>query len=177
MCDRVQQIDSESIVVPSIVRGSVELHSEPAGQHDIEQIEQLLSQHSPQCLPLDSDMIGRHLHHFRVIRNGDLVVANAALQPIDGRRHELRSVAVAPGWERLGLGSSMVSWAQDEARARQLTLLCVTTSRRFFSRHGFERVPLERAPEKPARRRWPLDEERVAMQWQPDDLGPRGARQ
>jgi N-acetylglutamate synthase-like GNAT family acetyltransferase len=149
-------------------RFSFQLCATPARPGDVVQIEQLLYQRYPQCVPLERTDIVDRLDQFQVVRNGHLVIANVALQPVDDEHHELCSLAVAPGWEGLGLGARMVRWAQDEARDLGLSLLCVTTSRNFFSRFGFREVPLAMVPEKPARKDWPIDEKRIAMQWRPE---------
>jgi amino-acid N-acetyltransferase len=139
----------------------------PASVADVQQIEHLLAERAPDTVPVAAAAILDQLARFRVARSGTRVVATAALKPLDTSRLELRSVAVAPSAEGLGLGTAMVRDAQRHAAREGRVLACVTLHRSFFSRLGFEQIPLESMPPKPEREQCPADRERTAMQWIP----------
>lgn len=135
---------------------------------DVDQIVGVVRQRAPETIPVTSAQVRRGLDRYRVIRENGRVIATATLQPVaDGRRLELRSVAVADGHGGRGLGTHIVRALQDEARRRGRRVVCVTTSPGFFERLGFEEAPLSLVPPKPERRRWPIDGRRVAMSWRP----------
>jgi len=96
-------------------------------------------------LPLDGAQA--HLSNFILaIANGEVVGSAGA--EIHGDVALLRSVAVAPGMQRHGIGKSLVSLLIDEARRRgirSLHLLSVTAPE-YFSQFGFKRGPRDQAP-------------------------------
>jgi N-acetylglutamate synthase-like GNAT family acetyltransferase len=96
-------------------------------------------------LPLDGAQA--HLSNFVLaIANGEVVGSAGA--EIHGEVALLRSVAVAPGVQRLGIGKSLVSLLIEEARRRgirSLHLLSVTAPE-YFAQFGFKRGPREQAP-------------------------------
>ncbi len=144
----------------------------PARAEEAGQIASLLRDCAPQCLPVERNAIERRIGEYRVLRAFGRVIGAAALHPLgdDGERCELRSVAVDPEWKGRGLGARLVGWAKECAGREGFELLCVTCRPRFFEHAGFSRTERGRVPEKAARARWPVDEERVAMAWD----GPRG---
>ncbi len=96
-------------------------------------------------LPLDGAQA--HLSNFVLaIANGEVVGSAGA--EIHGDVALLRSVAVAPGMQRMGIGKSLVSLLIEEARRRgirSLHLLSVTAPE-YFAQFGFKRGPREQAP-------------------------------
>ena len=96
-------------------------------------------------LPLDGAQA--HLAHYVVaVANGEIVGTAGA--EIYGAAALLRSVAVAPGLHRRGIGRAMVELIIDEARRRglrSLHLLSVTAPE-YFAQFGFKRGPREAAP-------------------------------
>ena len=60
----------------------------------------------------------------------------------------LRSLAVAPAWQGLGLGSALLAHAEQAARQRgvQALYLLTTTAEAFFARRGYVRLSREAAP-------------------------------
>lgn len=138
----------------------------PATVHDIDQIAQILEERSPATIPLSREEILNKIHCFRVITQGSEVMATFALFYLGDGYFELRSVAVAPKWEGLGLGRCLLTAAKCEARTFGLNLICVTQNRDFFCRFGFETVPLSSVPPKKERLKCPSPEKRFAMCWQ-----------
>lgn len=93
-------------------------------------------------LPLDGAR--EHLSTFVLAQAGLEVVGCAGVEP-RGAVALLRSVAVAPGLHRQGIGQQMVSLLLDEARRRDFrsVALLTTTARPWFERFGFR--PADRA--------------------------------
>lgn len=139
----------------------------PATEEDADQIARLLERLAPETLPVPAPVIRRNIARFRVIREGGRVVAAAALKPLGRTRVELRSVAVDPDCGGRGLGTLLVTTLQREARWDGCRLQCVTLNPGFFERLGFDRIPLEEVPPKPARAEHPTPRPRIAMQWDP----------
>jgi len=96
-------------------------------------------------LPLDGAQA--HLAHYVVaVANGEVVGTAGA--EVYGAQALLRSVAVAPGLHRRGIGRAMVQLLIDEARRRglrSLHLLSVTAPE-YFAQFGFKRGPRNEAP-------------------------------
>lgn len=132
---------------------------------DARAIASIVQQRVPTCLPVDPWQVARHHDRYLVRRVEGRVVATAALFPIGPHMLELRSVAVAQGWENRGLGSEVVRGAIARAIARGKNLYCVTTHPGFFESLGFRAAPLGMLPEKPERERCPVADQRQAMGW------------
>ena len=96
-------------------------------------------------LPLDGAR--EHLSTFVLAQSGLEVVGCAGVEP-RGDLALLRSVAVAPGLQRQGIGQQMVSLLLDEARRRKFktVALLTTTARQWFEAFGFEAADRATAP-------------------------------
>lgn len=86
--------------------------------------------------------IAQHLETTVVIREGERLVACAAIEPY-GTAGLLRSVAVDPAQRGRGMGTTLTESAIDLARRRGIrTLYLLTeTAEPFFTRLGFTVVP------------------------------------
>lgn len=113
-----------------------------AGPADWPAVSQLLQAHQ---LPLDGAR--EHLATFVLATRGAEVIGCAGVERY-GDLALLRSVAVAPGLHRQGIGRAMVDLLLQEARrrgVRRLYLLSVTAPE-YFAQHGFKRIPREQVP-------------------------------
>jgi N-acetylglutamate synthase-like GNAT family acetyltransferase len=114
----------------------------PAAQTDSPAIEALLQVNK---LPLDG--AEAHLSGFLLAISDDRIVGCAGVedyQPIA----LLRSVAIAPGLHRKGIGNLLARRMIFEAKQRGITrlyLLTVTASE-YFAQLGFKRATIEEAP-------------------------------
>lgn len=90
----------------------------------------------------------KHLDAYLVAVRDDELVAAAGLE-VHGDAGLLRSVAVAPGRQRQGLGRLIVDAMLAEARSRGLArlYLLTTTAADYFERRGFVRRPRGAEPE------------------------------
>jgi amino-acid N-acetyltransferase len=115
---------------------------EPARAGDLDAVLQLLRDNA---LPVDG--LSDHLTTTLVVRQGDRIVGSAALE-VYGDGALLRSVAVAPGLHRSGLGRTLTDAAIDLARQRSLPalFLLTTTADGYFPRFGFERIDRSQVP-------------------------------
>lgn len=88
-----------------------------------------------------------HLATFVIAQSGPDIVGCAGVEP-HGDVALLRSVAVAPGRHRQGIGRTMVSLVLEEARRRNFkaVYLLTTTARDYFAGHGFALVDRAAAP-------------------------------
>jgi amino-acid N-acetyltransferase len=100
-------------------------------------------------LPRTRSNMLAHLRDFRVVRAGGAIIGCGALQLVNARLAEVRSVAVHPDWRGAGLGSRIVeSLLADAARLGVTQVFCLTRRQSFFSRLGFAAVPKEDFPHK-----------------------------
>jgi N-acetylglutamate synthase-like GNAT family acetyltransferase len=114
----------------------------PAGPADWPAISALLEANR---LPLDGAR--EHLHHYLVaVSHGEIVGSAGAEQYGDVAL--LRSVAVAPGLHKRGIGQRMVEQLIQEARRRQIAALYLltVTAPEYFARYGFRRSERGQAP-------------------------------
>lgn len=88
-----------------------------------------------------------HLATFVIAEAGHEIVGCAGAEPY-GDVALLRSVAVAPGLQRQGIGKQLVSLVLQEAKRRNFKriYLLTTTAREYFAGHGFEPVDRAEAP-------------------------------
>lgn len=84
---------------------------------------------------------------FVVIEDGDQLIGTGGVQ-VFGNAALVRSVAIAKGRQRAGLGSTLLGELERHASAlgiRQLVLL-TQTAEPFFVRHGYTRVERSSVP-------------------------------
>jgi N-acetylglutamate synthase-like GNAT family acetyltransferase/protein-tyrosine-phosphatase len=109
---------------------------------DYPQITALLEQLG---LPLAG--VSSTLDGFAVAEGERGILGTAALERYAGSGL-LRSVAVDPGHRSTGLGSALVAYVLDQARAAGIgeVFLLTTTAERYFPRHGFAVASREDVP-------------------------------
>lgn len=89
----------------------------------------------------------RHLPTYLLaVSNGEVVGCAGA--EVYGDIALLRSVAVAPGLQRQGIGQLLVERLLLEATRRQIrrVFLLTVTAPEYFARYGFKRGPIDQAP-------------------------------
>jgi amino-acid N-acetyltransferase len=106
-------------------------------------VKQLLSESS---LPI-SDITTQHLQHFFGC-GSSLGLEGVIGLELFGEMALLRSLAVASSRRNSGLGSRLVAHAERHARDQgvQSLYLLTTTAEQFFLRHGYARIPRDKAP-------------------------------
>lgn len=97
-------------------------------------------------LPTD-DLTPQHWPHFVVARRAGRIVGAAGVEAL-GRYGLLRSVAVAPAFQRHGLASQLVREAEAHAKAHgvEQIYLLTTTAEVFFAKRGYAVTERKAAP-------------------------------
>ncbi|HSW08009.1 arsenic resistance N-acetyltransferase ArsN2 [Aquabacterium sp.] len=115
----------------------------PAGQNDWPAVASLLEANK---LPLDGAR--EHLSTYLLATRNGKVIGSAGAE-VYGSVALLRSVAVAPGLHRQGIGRALVSRLIEEATRRQIATLHLlsVTAPEYFAQFGFKRGPIDRAPQ------------------------------
>lgn len=100
-------------------------------------------------LPRSHYQFYQHLRDFTVAEHEGDVIACGALQIVWEDQAEIRSLAVAPEWQRRGIGRRLVQALLEEAAALGVpSVFALTYQREFFERLGFYVVPHESLPHK-----------------------------
>ncbi len=100
-------------------------------------------------LPRALSEIYENIRDFVVIRDGDRVVACAALHVYWSDLAELRGVAVAEDVQNRRLGAKLVAACINEAREVGIPqVFCLTYRASFFERQGFHQVDKAELPRK-----------------------------
>ncbi len=100
-------------------------------------------------LPRSHYQFYQHLRDFTVAEYRGEVIGCGALQIIWEDQAEIRSLAVAPEWQRRGIGRRLVRALLDEAAALGVpSVFALTYQQAFFERLGFHVVPHESLPHK-----------------------------
>jgi amino-acid N-acetyltransferase len=93
--------------------------------------------------------IYENLRDFFVIRNGDRLIACAALHINWSDLAEIKSVAVSEDCQREGVGSRLIKACLKEARGLGLpTVFCLTYKPAFFEKLGFSQIDKMELPQK-----------------------------
>ncbi len=100
-------------------------------------------------LPRALSEIYENIRDFFVIRDGERVVACAALHVYWSDLAELRGVAVAEDMQNQRLGAKLIKACVDEAREVGIPqVFCLTYRASFFERQGFRQVDKSELPRK-----------------------------
>jgi amino-acid N-acetyltransferase len=91
-------------------------------------------------LPRSEEFIATYAHEFIVVEGTGGIAGCVHLDEYSPSLAELRSLAVAPASQHVGIGRALVSATESFARARGYsTLFAVSNDIAFFERFGFER--------------------------------------
>jgi amino-acid N-acetyltransferase len=102
-----------------------------------------------EMLPRPLSEIYESIRDFFVIRGGDEVIACAALHVSWSDLAEIRSVAVAEGSQRKGVGAALVGACLKEAEELGInTVFCFTYKPEFFKKHRFVDIDKMELPRK-----------------------------
>ena len=111
-----------------------------ATERDAPAIRALIDLYVPDgtLLPRTEAFIGSHAAHFVVAVRGGRVIGCAHLDEYAPSLAELRSLAVAPDAQGMGVGRALVAAVEDLARRRgYATVFAVSNDEEFFAKYGF----------------------------------------
>lgn len=123
----------------------------PAQLADVEGIHAHLKNFSKHglLLPRSRSDLYNSLREFLVIAVEGEIIACSALQIFTDQLGEIRSLAVAKQYSKLGLGKQLVVRIEHEARTIGLRrLMALTYETGFFHKLGFKIVDMKELPEK-----------------------------
>ena len=93
--------------------------------------------------------IYENIHDFFVVREGERVIACAALRINWSDLAEIKSVAVAEDCQRQGIGNRLIKACLKESKALGIsTIYCLTYKPEFFDTLGFAQVEKTTLPHK-----------------------------
>ncbi len=118
---------------------------------DAETIQRIITHFAEQglLLPRTLEEVQGHLPHFLVYEVEGAVIGCVALETYGADLAEVRSLAVAPGYEGHGLGARLLRFALVVARRRKIArVFAVTHAPEFFERQGFAAARRQSIPEK-----------------------------
>jgi amino-acid N-acetyltransferase len=124
---------------------------EKARIQDVPQIHQLINYFAErdEMLPRSLSEIYENIRDFFVVRDGDRVIACAALHVIWSDLAEIKSVAVAADSQRQGIGDMLVQACLSEAVKLGIpTVFCLTYRPDFFAKFGLQRIDKMELPRK-----------------------------
>jgi amino-acid N-acetyltransferase len=128
-----------------------EVKVEKARISDAPQIHKLANHFAEKgvMLPRALSEIFENVRDFFVVRDGDIVVACAALHVYWSDLAEIRGVAVSEICQGQGVGAKLVEACLDEARALGIPrIFCLTYKAAFFEKQGFRQVDKLELPRK-----------------------------
>jgi amino-acid N-acetyltransferase len=118
---------------------------------DVPAMAALLDEYARQgfVLPRTLEQVYRHMREYVVAVDGGRLLGCAGLRIHNARVAEVVGVAVAAGWQGMGVGRRLVETVIQEARELGMSRVFAMTLREgFFHRLGFRTVPLAEVPEK-----------------------------
>ena len=118
---------------------------------DVPQVHKLINDYASkgEMLARPLSELYEDIRDYFVIRDGDQVMAVAALHVSWADLAEIRSVAVAEASKKQGLGASLVEACLAEAAALGIeSIFCFTYQPAFFKRHGFAEIDKMELPRK-----------------------------
>ena len=118
---------------------------------DVPAMAALLDEYARQgfVLPRTLEQVYRHMREYVVAVEGGRLLGCAGLRIHNARVGEVVGVAVAAGWQGMGVGRRLVESVVQEARELGMSrVFAMTLQEAFFHRLGFRTVPLAEVPEK-----------------------------
>jgi amino-acid N-acetyltransferase len=124
---------------------------EKAKIQDVPQIHQLINYFADrgEMLARSLSELYENIRDYFVIREGDRVIACAALHVSWSDLAEIRGVAVAKDYQQEGVGGQLITACLEEARQLgTATVFCLTYQPAFFEKFGLTRVDRMELPRK-----------------------------
>ena len=124
---------------------------ERAGISDVAQMHELINRFADkgEMLARSLSEIYEHIRDYFVVREGERVIACAALHVMWQDLAEIKSVAVSEGSQSRGIGVQLVKACLQEAKKLGIpTIFCLTYKPAFFESVGFSQLDKLELPRK-----------------------------
>ncbi len=124
---------------------------EKARIQDVPQIHKLINYFADrdEMLPRSLSEIYENIRDYFVSRQGERVVASAALHVIWSDLAEIRAVAVVKEYQKKGIGTMLVETCLKEAESLDIpTVFCLTYQPAFFEKFGLSQIDKMEMPRK-----------------------------
>ncbi len=124
---------------------------EKAKIQDVPQIHKLVNYFASkgEMLARSLSELYENIRDFFVVREGDRVIACAALHVSWSDLAEIKAVAVAEDRQNRGIGDRLITACLNEASELGIpTIFCLTYQPAFFERHGFTQIDKMELPRK-----------------------------
>ena len=124
---------------------------EKARISDVTQMHELINYFADkdEMLPRSLSEIYENIRDYFVVRQGERIIACAALHVMWSDLAEIKSVAVAEGSQGQGIGDQLVEACLKEAKELGMpTVFCLTYKPAFFERLGFSQLDKMELPRK-----------------------------
>lgn len=118
---------------------------------DVEELHKLVNDYAEKglMLPRSRNVIYETLRDVVLAEEDGVVIGSGALHLIWNELAEIRALAVAPNYNKQGVGSRIVEKLTEEAKELGVkTLFALTYQPGFFAKHGFYEIPKEKLPHK-----------------------------
>ncbi len=125
--------------------------AERARIQDVPQIHKLINSFADrdEMLPRSLSEIYENIRDYFVCRQGERLVACAALHVIWSDLAEIRAVAVAREYQKKGIGTMLVETCLKEAESLGIpTVFCLTYQPAFFEKFGLSQIDKMEMPRK-----------------------------
>ena len=125
--------------------------AEKARIKDIPAIQKLVNSYANkgEMLPRALSEMYESIRDFFVVREGDEIIACAALHVFWSDLAEVRAVAVVEGKKAQGAGAVLMQACLDEGRELGIdTIFCLTYNPAYFEKFGFNQVDKSELPQK-----------------------------
>lgn len=113
----------------------------PAASEDVAAIVALIDLNVPsgELLPRSAEFVSLHIDHFLVAAERGRIIGCVHLDEYAPSLAEIRSLAVAPEAQGIGVGAALTAALERLARVRDYTtVFAVSNSGEFFRRLGYE---------------------------------------
>ena len=124
---------------------------EKARIDDVVQMHQLITYFADkgEMLARPLSEIYENIRDYYVVREGERIIACAALHVLWSDLAEIKSVAVAEESQRRGIGQQLIDSCLEEATSLGMpTIFCLTYKPSFFERFGFTQIDKMELPQK-----------------------------
>ena len=124
---------------------------EKARINDVPQIHKMVNSYArqEQMLPRALSELYESIRDFFVVRDGDKIIACAALHVFWDDLAEIRAVVVVGDMQSRGIGAMLIKACLDEAISLGLNrIFCLTYKPGFFEKCGFNLVDKSELPQK-----------------------------